>query len=107
LGNIAIGEMISVFETAQNPLFYTYYFRHLYREFAKVVEGQNVKNLYYVELEPLPIHRPSLPEQQKIADCLTSIDELITVQTQEIASLKTHKKGLMQQLFPVIDEVNT
>jgi restriction endonuclease S subunit len=100
--NIAIGEMISVFETAQNPLFYTYYFRNLYRQFAKVVEGQNVKNLYYVELEPLLIYRPSLPEQQKIADCLTLIDEAIAAQTQKIATLKTHKKGLMQQLFPSI-----
>ena len=39
-------------------------------------------------------------EQQKIADCLTSIDELITAQTQKLDALKTHKKGLMQQLFP-------
>lgn len=104
LKNIAIGEMISVFETAQNPLFYTYYFRHLYREFAKVVEGQNVKNLYYVELEPLPICRPTSPEQQKIADCLSSLDDLITSQTQKLAALKAHKKGLMQQLFPAEGE---
>jgi len=45
-------------------------------------------------------------EQQKIADCLTSIDELITAQTKKIDALKAHKKGLMQQLFPTIDEVN-
>ncbi|WP_292531584.1 restriction endonuclease subunit S [Mesorhizobium sp.] len=100
LANIAIGEMISVFETVQNPLFYTYYFRLLYREFSKVVEGQNVKNLYYTELEPLPIHRPGIPEQQKIADCLTSVDELIAAQGRKVDALKTHKKGLMQQLFP-------
>ncbi len=43
-------------------------------------------------------------EQQKIADCLVSLDELITAQTQKLAALKTHKKGLMQQLFPVLDE---
>jgi len=49
---------------------------------------------------------PTLFEQQKIADCLSSIDELITAQTQKLAVLKTHKKGLMQQLFPVVDEVN-
>lgn len=104
LQNIAIGEMISVFETAQNPLFYTYYFRYLYKEFAKVVEGQNVKNLYYVELEPLPICRPTSPEQQKIADCLSSIDDLITAETQKLAALKEHKKGLMQQLFPAEGE---
>lgn len=104
LGNIAIGEMISVFETAQNPLFYTYYFRNLYRQFANVVEGQNVKNLYYVELEPLPIHRPSLPEQQKIADCLTSLDELIAAEAGKLEAYKSHKKGLMQKLFPAEGE---
>ena len=100
MGNIAIGEMISVFETAQNPLFYTYYFRNLYAKFAKVVEGQNVKNLYYAQLEPLKIGQPTLPEQQKIADCLTSLDDLITTQGQKVAALERHKKGLMQQLFP-------
>ena len=42
-------------------------------------------------------------EQQKIADLLSSIDELITGQGQKIESLKTHKKGLMQQLFPAMD----
>ncbi|EIM62882.1 restriction endonuclease subunit S [Desulfobacter postgatei] len=105
LENIAIGEMISVFETAQNPLFYTYYFRNLYRQFAKVVEGQNVKNLYYVELEPLPIHRPPLPEQQKIADCLSSLDELIAAQAHKLDTLKSHKKGLMQQLFPAPGQI--
>lgn len=43
-------------------------------------------------------------EQQKIADCFSSLDELIIAQTQKIELLKSHKKGLMQQLFPVHDE---
>lgn len=47
----------------------------------------------------------SIPEQQKIADCLSSLDNLITAQSQKIDALKTHKQGLMQQLFPVLDEV--
>jgi type I restriction enzyme S subunit len=47
---------------------------------------------------------PNIEEQQKIADCLTSLDDLITAQTQKLAALKTHKKGLMQQLFPVLVE---
>ena len=42
----------------------------------------------------------SLAEQQKIADCLTSLDELIAAQGRKLEALKTHKKGLMQQLFP-------
>jgi len=43
-------------------------------------------------------------EQQEIADCLAYLDELITAQTQKLAALKTHKKGLMQQLFPVLGD---
>lgn len=42
----------------------------------------------------------SLKEQQKIASCLTSLDELITAQGEKIEKLKLHKKGLMQGLFP-------
>jgi type I restriction enzyme, S subunit len=49
---------------------------------------------------PLPKGSSSLAEQQKIADCLSSLDELIAVQARKVDALKTHKKGLMQQLFP-------
>jgi len=47
---------------------------------------------------PVPVSTPK--EQQKIADCLSSLDELITAQARKVEALKTHKKGLMQQLFP-------
>lgn len=47
---------------------------------------------------------PYEDEQQKIADCLSSIDELITAHTQKLEALKAHKKGLMQQLFPAEGE---
>ena len=47
---------------------------------------------------------PQLPEQQRIADCLSSLDALIFAATQELEALQTHKKGLMQQLFPALDE---
>lgn len=39
-------------------------------------------------------------EQQKIANCLSSLDALIAAQSEKIEALKEHKKGLMQQLFP-------
>jgi type I restriction enzyme S subunit len=52
----------------------------------------------------LPVRVPagttSVAEQQKIADCLSSLDELIAAQARKVEALKTHKKGLMQQLFP-------
>ena len=43
---------------------------------------------------------PSKPEQKKIAECLSSVDEVIAAQARKLDALKTHKKGLMQQLFP-------
>jgi len=48
---------------------------------------------------------PSVAEQQRIASCLSSLDALITAETQKHEALKTHKKGLMQQLFPTPEEV--
>lgn len=43
---------------------------------------------------------PSPAEQQKIADSLSSIDELISLYENKVILLEQHKKGLMQQLFP-------
>ena len=42
-------------------------------------------------------------EQQKIASCLSSLDDLITAQSEKIEQLQLHKKGLMQGLFPEIE----
>ena len=42
----------------------------------------------------------SIPDQLRGATCLSSLDALITAETQKHEALKTHKKGLMQQLFP-------
>lgn len=48
---------------------------------------------------------PGLPEQERISDCLTTIDDFITAETRKLDTLKTHKKGLMQKLFPAIEEL--
>lgn len=49
---------------------------------------------------PLPNGSTSLKEQRKIANCLTSLDEVMTAQAQKVEALKDHKRGLMEQLFP-------
>ena len=53
-----------------------------------------------IGIQKIMIMFPGLPEQQKIADCLSSMDELIAAQARKVDALKTYKKGLMQQLFP-------
>jgi hypothetical protein len=56
------------------------------------------------DLQVLEVIAPTFKEQQKIANCLASLDELIAAQTQKLEILKVHKKGLMQQLFPIMEE---
>ena len=58
------------------------------------------KRRWISEFSYLKINLPKSKEQQKIADCLTSLDDLITAQSQKVKALERHKKGLMQQLFP-------
>lgn len=70
--------------------------------------GQAQPGLSVDVLEKIPVAVPITErEQQKIADCLSSIDELIIAQTQKLVTLKTHKKALMQQLFPAMEEVSS
>lgn len=54
------------------------------------------------DLFSTPIPFPSIEEQQKIADCLNSLDELIEAQEEKLRLLKEHKKGLLQQIFPQV-----
>ena len=68
-------------------------------DLQKFIGGKLARNIFE-KIGNFLVSFTSIDEQQKIADCLSSLDELITAQTQKIAMLKTHKKGLMQQLFP-------
>lgn len=59
-----------------------------------------VKHLSHSDVEKICEPLPAPAEQQKIADCLTSLDEVIAAQGCKVDALKAHKRGLMQQLFP-------
>jgi len=72
---------------------------------AKLAKGSSgsMKNITKPDVLAFLVMAPSPDEQQRIADCLTSLDDIIAAQTQKLDALKTHKKGLMQQLFPSPD----
>ena len=77
----------------------------LISEIEKSISGTEPPNLSAHQIEDIKTCIPKKPEQQRIADCLTSLDYLITAQTQKFDALKAHKKGLMQHLFPTVNEV--
>lgn len=80
LKDVAIGEMISVFNTDQDPLFSATMFNAtLQKEFAIRVEGGSVTNLYFDKLRNIDISYPLLAEQKKIAAFFENLDHLITL----------------------------
>ncbi|HPE72281.1 MAG TPA: restriction endonuclease subunit S [Candidatus Competibacter sp.] len=68
-------------------------------------DGSVRVRIYYRDLARLQLLLPGRDEQQKIADCLSSLDTLIAAQADKLDALKTHKRGLMQQLFPREGEI--
>lgn len=61
--------------------------------------------LYFDDFKRVPLRVPKFPEQQRIAACLSSLDAMIAAQARKLDSLRAHKKGLMQQLFPLPEGV--
>ena len=99
--DVAIGEMISVFNTDNNPLFTATMFNAtLQNEFAMRVEGGSVTNLYFEKLKNIEVSFPSFEEQQKIATYFDSLDNLITLHQRKCDEVKSLKKYMLQKMFP-------
>ena len=105
--NVAIGEMISVFNTDNNPLFTAMMFNAtLQNEFAMRVEGGSVTNLYFEKLKSIEVSFPSIPEQEKIAAYFDSIDHLITLhQRKYLQKKKTSLTWEQRKLGDVVERV--
>ena len=99
--NVAIGEMISVFNTEQNPLFTAIMFNAtLQKEFAIRVEGGSVTNLYFEKLKNIEVSFPKKEEQKKIAGLFENIDNLITLHQRKLDKLKNIKASMLNKMFP-------
>lgn len=98
--DIAIGEMISVYNTKENPLFLTYYFNTKMKyEFAKRVEGASVSNLYYSYLEDIKLKIPDIREQEKLGKFFSKLDRQIELEEEKLELLEQQKRGYMQKIF--------
>ena len=78
--------------------------RYIATRFNALNTGNTQKFIALGQIRNLSFPVPTLPEQQTIADCLASLDDRLAAETQTIDTLKAHKKGLMQQLFPAEGE---
>ena len=103
--DIALGGDINIIRSRIDGVFFSYYLNSAKRkDIAKLAQGISIVHLYPSQLKKLIISIPKKSEQQKIADCLTALDDLISAATGQLDALKQHKQGLMQQLFPAEGE---
>lgn len=103
--DVALGGDLNIIRSCQNGIFISYYFNgNLKKEIAKKAQGDTVVHLYPSQIDQLDIAIPSKKEQQRIADCLSSLDERIAAETNKLDALKAHKSGLLKQLFPAEGE---
>jgi type I restriction enzyme S subunit len=72
--------------------------------FERIATGSAIKTIGVPFFRDMSVMVPSLPEQQRIAESLSSLDTQIAAEADKLSALKTHKKGLMQQLFPSPEE---
>ncbi len=100
-GDITVGAFCSFFRPRLPFAKFAFHLGSYQAYIANLIAGGSINNLTNFVLEEFIFQVPRLTaEQQKIADCLSSLDELIAAQARKVDALKTHKKGLVQQLFP-------
>ena len=75
-------------------------FLYYFLQYNEVKQEEYKRHFSILKEQNVLFPKIELGEQQKIASCLSSLDEVITAHTQKLESLKDHKKGLMQKLFP-------
>lgn len=93
-----LNQRICCLRTKENAAFYIDQIsRNKY--FLKFDDGVKQTNLRKKDILQCPLLCPCLAEQQKIADCLSSLDEVIEKQKATLAAWEELKKGLLQQMF--------
>ena len=102
----AINQAILCLRHETNNVFVYHYFTHMKNWIiSKYIQGGQ-GNLSGQIIKSVNLYFPKAEEQQKIADFLSEIDTMITGQSNKVEQLKLHKKGLMQGLFPSLEEAD-
>ena len=100
-GVILGGDMFGIhISTNFNAQYLSYYFNHIVkRQLAKFAKGSTIIHLHYTDIEKARLLLPSLEEQNKMANCLISLDEKIRVEKSYLQLLDKQKAYLLRQMF--------
>jgi type I restriction enzyme S subunit len=76
------------------------------KNIREAMSGQAITRITLEKIGAFKIAIPCIEEQYIVANCLSSLDEIIAAYTQKLEALKVFKKGLMQGLFPSLNETD-
>ncbi|MGC3834421.1 restriction endonuclease subunit S [Moritella viscosa] len=84
-----------------NPDYCTQYLQSslFYKQLENATSGSAIRRVVLKDIKQLELPTPPLPEQQKIAAILTSVDDVIERTQAQIDKLKDLKTGMMQELL--------
>lgn len=103
LGRGVVSPIYAIFHTEQNPVFMEHVVRNpaFIKKSLTFLEGtvEKLKTLKPRDFLRMKVFIPSLSEQQKIADFLSNVDEVIAASEEEVANLEQQKKAVMQKIF--------
>ena len=91
---------MSDFQGVNGKYFFYFFSSHFYERAMRMSAKATVDSVRLEMISDMPIYLPSLKEQKRIADFLTSLDNLLAGTKAKLEQLIDHKKGLMQKLFP-------
>jgi type I restriction enzyme S subunit len=102
--NVAIGRTINILRPKEanlyNQIFVVYYINTvLKKKIAKLAKGNSISNVYNSDLKSLSANLPTLAEQRKIADFLTTVDKKIASIDKRVELLQQYKKSIMRKVF--------
>lgn len=101
LSKVAMGrQLMAVRGVKFDSGFILYFLIQRRAHLTALAAGNMIPGLSRDDLLSLPIPTPCFSEQQKIADCLSSLDDLIRAEGARLGALRDHKRALMQRLFP-------
>lgn len=97
---LCIGRGLAAIRVKQgNNFFYFYWFHDNKNKIENIGKGSTFKAITKDELENFSIPLPPLPEQKKIAEILSAVDEELELEKRRKEKLEKVKRGLMEELL--------
>lgn len=101
--DVQVSSLYEVFETSDlvnDEFLWSWFHTHYFNNVVKRLQEGGVRlYFYYDKMQEVKIGLPSLPEQQKIAEFLSTIDTVIEKQKETVSAWEERKQGVMQKLF--------